>query len=76
MQKLNAMIVDMLGPFGPLMLVGMLGVFLILLTLPILMKKSTIRLIVSNHLREKTKRKVSNFAKPRQMTSSTNTQTF
>ena len=39
MQKLNAMIVDMLGPFGPLMLVGMLGVFLILLTLPILMKK-------------------------------------
>lgn len=39
MQKLNTMIVDMMGPFGPLMLVGMLGVFLILLTLPILSKK-------------------------------------
>ena len=40
MQKLNAMIVEMLGPFGPLMLVGLLGVFLILVTLPVLMKKT------------------------------------
>ena len=39
MQKLNEMIVDLLGPFGPLMIVGMLGVFMILVTLPILMKK-------------------------------------
>lgn len=39
MQKLNAMIVDLLGPFGPLMLVGLLGVFMILVTLPVLMKK-------------------------------------
>jgi len=39
MEKLNTMITDMLGPFGPLMLVGMLGVFLILLTLPVLLKK-------------------------------------
>lgn len=39
MENLNTMITDMLGPFGPLMLVGMLGVFLILLTLPILLKK-------------------------------------
>ena len=39
MQKLNAMIVDFLGPFGPLMLVGLLGVFMILVTLPVLMKK-------------------------------------
>ena len=39
MENLNTMITDMLGPFGPLMLVGMLGVFLILLTLPFLMKK-------------------------------------
>ncbi len=39
MKNLNTMITDMLGPFGPLMLVGMLGVFLILLTLPVLMKK-------------------------------------
>ncbi|WP_458789881.1 type II secretion system F family protein [Yoonia sp. MH D7] len=39
MQEMNTMITDMLGPFGPLMLVGMLGVFLILVTLPVLMKK-------------------------------------
>ena len=39
MENLNTMLTDMLGPFGPLMLVGMLGVFLILLTLPFLMKK-------------------------------------
>ena len=39
MENLSTMITDMLGPFGPLMLVGMLGVFLILLTLPFLMKK-------------------------------------
>ena len=39
MQKLNAMIVDLLGPFGPLLLVGLLGVFMILVTLPVLMKK-------------------------------------
>tara|TARA_R110002051_G_scaffold70726_4_gene127239 strand:+ start:7668 stop:8618 length:951 start_codon:yes stop_codon:yes gene_type:complete len=39
MQKLNTMITEMLGPFGPLMLVGLLGVFLILITLPVLMKK-------------------------------------
>lgn len=39
MQKLNAMIVDLLGPFGPLMIVGFLGVFMILVTVPILMKK-------------------------------------
>ncbi|MCO4848973.1 MAG: type II secretion system F family protein, partial [Yoonia sp.] len=39
MEYLNTMITDKLGPFGPLMLVGMLGVFLILLTLPVLMKK-------------------------------------
>jgi tight adherence protein C len=33
------MIVDLLGPFGPLMVVGMLGFFMILVTLPVLMKK-------------------------------------
>mgnify|MGYP000038256281 CR=1 FL=1 len=38
MQKLNTMIVDLLGPFGPLMLVGMLGVFMILIALPSFMK--------------------------------------
>jgi tight adherence protein C len=41
MENLNTMITDAMGPFGPLMLVGMLGVFLILLTLPVLMKKQS-----------------------------------
>ena len=39
MEELQTMITDMLGPFGPLMVVGLLGVFLILLTLPILLKR-------------------------------------
>ena len=33
------MIEDMLGPFGPLILVGALGLMMILLTLPVLLKK-------------------------------------
>ena len=36
MEEIQTMITDMLGPFGPLMIVGLLGVFLILMTLPIL----------------------------------------
>lgn len=32
---------EQLGPFGPILVVGILGMFLILLTLPILMKKRT-----------------------------------
>lgn len=39
MEAIQTMIVDMLGPFGPLMIVGLLGVFLILATLPILLKR-------------------------------------
>ena len=39
MEKLNTIVTDLLGPFGPVMLVGLLGIFLILLTLPTLMKK-------------------------------------
>lgn len=39
MEKLNTMITDVLGPFGPLMLVGLAGVFMILVTLPVLMRK-------------------------------------
>lgn len=35
----KVMIEDMLGPFGPLMLVGALGFMMILMTLPILLKK-------------------------------------
>ncbi|WP_108386076.1 type II secretion system F family protein [Yoonia sediminilitoris] len=39
MEELQTLVTDYLGPFGPLILVGMLGVFLILITLPILLKK-------------------------------------
>lgn len=38
-EKIELMITDMLGPFGPLMLVGALGFMMILMTLPILLKK-------------------------------------
>ena len=39
MENIQTMITDLLGPFGPLMVVGLLGVFLILITLPVLLKK-------------------------------------
>ena len=39
MEAIQAMITDALGPFGPLMIVGLLGVFLILITLPVLLKR-------------------------------------
>ena len=39
MEAIQTMITDILGPFGPLMLVGLLGVFLILITLPVFLKK-------------------------------------
>ena len=39
MEELQTMITDVLGPFGPLMIVGLLGVFLILITLPVLLKR-------------------------------------
>jgi tight adherence protein C len=36
---INAMLIDIFGPFGPLFAVGFLGILLILVTLPFLMKK-------------------------------------
>jgi len=39
LENVNTTLTDMLGPFGPLLAVGILGMFLILLTLPILMNK-------------------------------------
>ena len=39
MEQVQQMIIDYLGPFGPLMVVGLLGVFLILITLPVLLRK-------------------------------------
>ena len=39
-ESIQTMITEQLGPFGPLLVVGTLGLFMILLTLPILMKKT------------------------------------
>ena len=39
MQALNAVIVDLMGPLGPLMLVGGLGVLMIVAALPFMLKK-------------------------------------
>jgi tight adherence protein C len=39
MEAIQTKITDALGPFGPLMIVGLLGVFLVLVTLPILLKR-------------------------------------
>ncbi|HHI70430.1 MAG TPA: type II secretion system F family protein [Rhodobacteraceae bacterium] len=39
LESINTQLTDMFGPFGPLLAVGILGMFLILLTLPILLKK-------------------------------------
>ncbi len=39
MDNLQTMLTEQLGPFGPLLVVGILGMFLILLTLPVLLKK-------------------------------------
>jgi tight adherence protein C len=39
LESIQTMITDHLGPFGPLMLVGLLGVLMILVTLPILLQK-------------------------------------
>ncbi len=37
--KIETMLTDMLGPFGPLIVVGFLGLTLVLMTLPVLLKK-------------------------------------
>lgn len=39
LNTINAKLIDMMGPFGPLMAVGLLGVFLILLVLPSMLQK-------------------------------------
>ena len=37
--NINGMLTDILGPFGGVMLVGFVGVIMILVTLPVLLKK-------------------------------------
>ena len=39
MENIQNLIIEQLGPSGPLMIVGLLGIFLILITLPVLLKK-------------------------------------
>ncbi|WP_457645304.1 type II secretion system F family protein [Profundibacter sp.] len=38
-ESINTKLTDMFGPFGPLLVVGILGLFLVLLTIPILMNQ-------------------------------------
>lgn len=40
MQSLNQLLIDTLGPLGPLIAVGALGFLLVLVTLPFLLKKN------------------------------------
>lgn len=39
LETYKAILIEQLGPFGPILAVGILGMFLVLLTLPILLKK-------------------------------------
>jgi tight adherence protein C len=39
LDTINTILTDTLGPFGPLLAVGILGLFLVLITLPVLMKR-------------------------------------
>ncbi len=39
LEQFNTMLVDMLGPLGPVIAVGFLGLILIILTLPVMLKK-------------------------------------
>ncbi len=39
METIQTFLIDQLGPFGPVLVVGILGLFLVLLTLPVLLKK-------------------------------------
>ncbi|WP_420859812.1 type II secretion system F family protein [Marivivens marinus] len=39
LNQINTMLTDMLGPFGPLLALGFLGVVMVLVTLPVLLKK-------------------------------------
>ena len=38
LNTINATLTDKMGPFGPLLVVGFLGLMMILLTLPVLLK--------------------------------------
>ncbi|MBT8457948.1 MAG: type II secretion system F family protein [Rhodobacteraceae bacterium] len=57
LQTINTMLTDRFGEFGPLLVVGILGLFLILLTLPVLLRKQEDPL---DKLREATRRNTQN----------------
>lgn len=60
MQPIQTMLTDMLGPSGPLIVVGVLGFFMVVLTLPFLLKRPEDpldRLAAGNRLPEKKARK-------------------
>ncbi|NNK78581.1 MAG: type II secretion system F family protein, partial [Litoreibacter sp.] len=54
LQDINTFLIDLLGPLGPLIAVGLLGVTLILITLPIMLRK---RVDPLDKLRDEARRK-------------------
>lgn len=70
MENIQTMITDLLGPFGPLMIVGLLGVFLILITLPVLLKREVDPL---DKLKEASRAPVKNAAKGEKLRSASRT---
>ncbi|MFY0690646.1 MAG: type II secretion system F family protein [Paracoccaceae bacterium] len=54
LQELNTFLIDLLGPLGPLIAVGLLGITLILITLPIMLRK---RVDPLDKLRDEARRK-------------------
>ncbi|EAQ06132.1 type II secretion system F family protein [Yoonia vestfoldensis] len=78
MQAIQTLIIDILGPFGPLMVIGLVGFFMILLTLPVVFRRKQDpldRLKAANRPTNKTERlraasskdtleKYSNFLEP------------
>lgn len=78
MQAIQTLIIDILGPFGPLMVIGLVGLFVILLTLPVVFRRKQDpldRLKAANRPTNKTERlraasskdtleKYSNFLEP------------
>ncbi len=65
MQSIQTMLTDMLGPLGPLMVVGGLGLLLVLLTVPVLLKRQADPLDKLKKARDASERSASPEAKLR-----------
>lgn len=69
MENIQNLIIEYLGPFGPLMVVGLLGFFMILVTLPVLLKKEVDPL---DRLKNNARQEKKNSEKGEKLRSSTN----